>query len=169
MTADQVIGFVLVLLAMLVGLAGAIIPGLPGTPLVFAAALGHRLWFVDKSVSWWVVAVLGILMLFSLAVDFLATSVGAKGLGATWRGMVGAVIGAMIGLFFAPLGLILGPFLGAMLLEAIGGRDWRQASKAGAGAALGFLAGTVGRIACCVAMIGLFVLNLLSHWTAPTP
>jgi uncharacterized protein YqgC (DUF456 family) len=163
MSADQVFGFVIVLIVMLLGLAGAILPGLPGTPLVFLAALGHRLWFQDRSVNWWVIATLGVLMAVSLAVDFLATSLGAKGLGATWRGMVGAAVGAIVGLFFAPIGLILGPFLGAMLLEAIGGRDWRESGKAGLGAAIGFLAGTVGRIACCVAMIGLFVLSLLLH------
>lgn len=166
MTVEQVFGFVVVLLAMLLGLAGAIIPGLPGTPLVFVAGLGHRLWFGEQSVDWWVVVVMGFLMVFSLAMDFLATSVGAKGLGATWRGMAGAAVGAIIGLLFAPVGLILGPFLGAMLFEAIGGRDWREASKAGMGAALGFLAGTVARMACCVAMIGLFVLNLLLHWAS---
>ncbi len=161
MTPDFVIGFVLTLLVMLVGLVGTIVPGIPGTPVIFAAAFAHRLWFGDRGPAIWVVLTLAILMAVSLAVDFLATTVGAKKLGASHRGMIGAVVGGMIGVFFPPFGLVLGPFLGAMLFEAVGGRDWREAGRAGVGAALGFLAGTVGRIACGVAMVGLFVLNVL--------
>lgn len=161
MTADFVVGFVLTLFVMMVGLVGTLVPGIPGTPVIFAAALGHRLWFGDRGPAIWVVLTLGVLMALSLAVDFLATTAGAKKLGASHRGMIGAVLGGMIGIFFPPIGLVLGPFLGAMLFEAIGGRDWREASRAGVGAALGFLAGTVGRIACGVAMVGLFVLNVL--------
>ena len=163
MLNDQIIGFVVVLIVMLVGLAGSILPGLPGTPLVFAAAVGHRLWLKDQGASTWVLVVLGLAMAFSLVLDLVATSVGAKKLGGTWRGILGAAIGAIIGLFFPPLGLLLGPILGATLMEAVGGRDWREAGKAGLGAALGFLAGTVGRIACCVAMIGLIVEDVLSQ------
>lgn len=161
MTADFVVGFVLTLFVMLVGLVGTIVPGIPGTPVIFAAALGNRLWFGDRGPALWVILTLGVLMAVSLAVDFLATTVGAKKLGASHRGMIGAVLGGMIGIFFPPIGLVLGPFLGAMLFEAVGGRDWREAGQAGVGAALGFLAGTVGRIACGVAMVGLFVLNVL--------
>lgn len=161
MTADFVVGFVLTLFVMLVGLVGTLVPGIPGTPVIFAAAVGHRLWFGDRGPALWVILTLGILMAVSLAVDFWATTVGAKKLGASHRGMIGAVLGGMVGIFFPPVGLVLGPFLGAMLFEALGGRDWREAGRAGVGAALGFLAGTVGRIACGVAMVGLFVLNVL--------
>jgi uncharacterized protein YqgC (DUF456 family) len=78
--------------------------------------------------------------------------------------MVGALVGAMVGLFFVPVGLILGPVIGAILFEMLGGREWREASKAGVGAAIGVIAGTVGKFACCVGMIGLFAINVL--WTA---
>ena len=163
MTAGEVTGFVVALLTMLVGLLGAVVPGLPGPPLIFAAALGHRLVLREGGVAWWVVVVLGILTAFSLALDFLATSYGAKKLGATWRGALGAVLGAVTGLFWAPLGIILGPLLGAILLEMLAGRQWREAGKAGAGAVLGLVAGTVGKVACSVAMIGLFVGQVLVH------
>lgn len=165
MSADQIVGFVLVLLVMLVGLVGAALPALPGAPLVFVAALGHKLWFGDHGASWWVIAVLGVMMVFSLGVDFLATTLGAKKLGATWKGMGGAGLGAVIGLFFGPLTLILGTVLGATLGEMLGGRQWQEAGKAGIGAALGLLAGTLGKIACCLAMIAVFVLNILLSQT----
>ncbi|MCW5556324.1 MAG: DUF456 domain-containing protein [Verrucomicrobiae bacterium] len=119
MNATEVLGFILALL--MPGVVGAVLPGLPGTPIIFLAALGHRLWFKDQSAAWWVVAVLGLLAVLSMAMDFLATTYGAKRLGATWRGMVGAVLGAMIGLFvLPPFGLILLPLVGAALGEILG-------------------------------------------------
>lgn len=168
MPADAAIGLILTLLLMLIGLVGSVIPGLPGTPLVFVAALGHYFWLGDQSVGVWTLVAMGALMLASLGVDFLATTVGAREMGATRWGMVGAIAGAMVGIFFAPFGLILGPFIGAMALEAIGGRNWRESSRAGIGATLGFLAGTVGRVACCVAMIGLFLVSILLRRPVPT-
>ncbi len=163
MTAVEVTGFVLALLAMLVGLLGAVVPGLPGPPLIFAAALGHRLALGERGAAWWVLVVLALLALGSLGLDFLATSYGAKRMGATWRGAVGAALGAMVGLFWAPLGLIFGPLLGAMLLEMLAGREWREATKAGVGAVLGMFAGAIGKIACSVAMIGFFAGQVLFH------
>ena len=161
MSATEITGFVLTLLAMLVGLAGAVLPGLPGTPLVFVAALAHRLYFGDKGAAGWVLIALGLMAGVSLLLDFLATTYGARKLGATWRGMVGAGVGAMLGLFFAPVGLLLGPLIGAAAAEMLGGREWREAGKAGIGATLGVLAGTLGKLACCLAMIGLFALHVL--------
>ena len=163
MSAMEMTGFVLALLAMMVGLLGAVVPGLPGPPIIFVAALAHRLVLGPRGSAWWVVAVLAFLTVFSLGLDFLATSYGAKKLGATWRGAVGAAVGAMAGLFWAPIGLVVGPLLGAMALEMLAGRHWRDAGKAGIGAVLGLVAGTVGKVACCIAMIGLFAGEILFH------
>lgn len=161
MTLEQIIGFALTLLVMLMGLAGTLLPGLPGTPVLLVAALGHKLWFRDDGAAWWVIAVLTVIVLFSILLDYLATVVGAKKLGATWRGMTGAIVGGLIGLFFGLPGILVGPFLGAMLLEKLGGREWKDSSRAGLGATLGLLAGAVGKVACCVAMMGLWSVNVL--------
>jgi uncharacterized protein YqgC (DUF456 family) len=117
MTTVEIIGLSVALLVMLAGLVGSIVPVLPGTPLVLAAAVGHRLYFGQTSVSNFVLGILVALTLISLLFDFLAGMLGAKKIGATWRGMTGAVIGGIIGLFFSLPGIILGPFLGAMLFE----------------------------------------------------
>jgi len=165
MNFAEVVGLLLALLVMLLGFAGTILPGLPGTPLIFIAAVGHRLWFGDHSAAWWVVAVLGVLALLSTAMDLLATTYGAKRLGASWRGMLGAVLGAMAGLFvFPPFGLIVLPLLGAGLGELLGGQEWKAAGKAGLGAAAGVLAGTLGRVGCGLAMLTLWLFNLLWRW-----
>ena len=172
MTPTEVMGFILTLLVMLVGMAGAALPGLPGTPLIFLAALGHRLCFGDQSASRIVVFVLGILTLASLALDFLASTYGAKRLGATWRGSTGAFLGAVAGLFmFPPWGLVLLPLAGAAAAEMLGGRPWKEAGKAGLGAALGVVAGTLGRIAFSLAMVALWLFSFLWHrvGSAPAP
>jgi uncharacterized protein YqgC (DUF456 family) len=162
MSATEILGLLLTLLVMLVGLVGAVLPALPGAPVVFAAALGHKLYFGALGASWLVVGLLGMLAGFSMLMDFLATTYGAKKLGATWRGMVGAGLGAMLGIFILPpWGLLLLPLVGAAFAELLGGREWREASKAGVGAALGVLAGTLGKVACCLGMIVLFVFNVL--------
>lgn len=161
MTTEQIIGLVLALAIMGVGLAGCILPGLPGTPIILAAAIGHKLFFQQTGVGWMVMTLLVAATLFSIAVDYLASVLGAKKLGATWRGALGAVVGALIGLFFSPVGLLLGPFLGAVVFEMVGGRNLNESSRAGLGAVLGLLAGAVGKLACGIGMTALFAVNVV--------
>jgi uncharacterized protein YqgC (DUF456 family) len=163
MTVEQSIGLLLALFVMCIGLAGSILPGIPSTPLVLLAAIGHRLYFGDTGASIFVLVLLGVIMLFSLAVDYVASMVGAKKLGATWRGVLGAVVGALIGIFFSLPGIILGPFVGALTFEMVGGREFREAARAGMGAMLGLLVGAIGKLGCCAAMIELFAFSVVSR------
>jgi uncharacterized protein len=160
-TTEQIVGLILALLLMAVGVAGSILPGLPSTPIVLIAAIAHRLYFGLAGAAWWVIAVLAFFTALSLVMDYVASVYGAKRLGATWRGAVGAIVGGIIGLFFSLPGILLGPFVGAALFEMAGGREWRNASKAGVGATLGLLAGALGKLACCVAMMSLFGFNVI--------
>jgi uncharacterized protein YqgC (DUF456 family) len=160
-TAEQIIGLTLALLVMSVGVAGSVLPGIPSTPLVVLAAIGHRLYFGAASLSNWALAILVALMLVSLIMDYVASMVGAKKLGATWRGVLGAVVGGVIGIFFTLPGIILGPFIGALAFEMIGGREWKEATRAGLGAVIGLFVGALGKLACCVAMMGLFAVSVI--------
>ena len=160
-TAEQIIGLSLALLVMCFGLAGSVLPGIPSTPLVMLVAIGHRLWFGAAGASNLVLITLGVLMVVSLVMDYLASMYGAQRLGATWRGVLGAVVGGLIGIFFALPGIIVGPFLGALLLEMMGGREWKQAARAGLGAVIGLFVGALGKLACCVAMMGLFAFSVI--------
>ena len=166
MILNQGIVFILTLLLMMLGLLGTVVPGVPGAPLIFVAALGNRLLCGEDGPAWWVVIVLGVIAGISVLLDFAGTAVGARSMGATWKGTVGATIGAMIGVLWLPFGLLIGPLIGAVLMEMLAGREWREAGKAGLGALLGILLGTVGRIVCAIAMIGLFVVNTVLHWIA---
>jgi uncharacterized protein len=166
MTAEQIIGLSLALLVMGIGLVGSVVPGLPGAPVILIAALGHRLYFGPAGASNLVLASLLILMLLALLLDYLAGMMGAKRFGATWRGIVGAAVGGLIGIFFGPPGILLGPFLGATLFELIGGYALKQAARAGLGATLGMFAGLIGKGAVGVAMILLFAVNVI-HRSQP--
>lgn len=161
MTVEQIIGLSLTLLVMAAGTITTVLPTLPGTPVLVLAALGHRLYFGEKGAAWWVIGVLALLMVLAVSLDYLATVLGAKKLGATWRGAIGAIVGGLIGLFFSLPGILLGPFLGALLFEMVGGRGWKASSKAGVGATLGLFLGALGKLACCMAMMGLFAVSVV--------
>jgi hypothetical protein len=161
MTTEQIIGLSIALLVMCLGVAGSILPGLPSTPLVLIAAISHKLYFGETGAAWWVIGILAGFTLLSLVMDYLATVYGAKRLGATWRGAVGAVVGGLIGLFFNLPGILLGPFIGATAFEMIAGRNFKDSSHAGVGATLGLLAGAIGKLACCVAMMALFAVSVI--------
>jgi len=152
------IGYGIVLLVMFVGVMGNVIPGIPGTPLILAGAVGHQLYFAGQGgVGWGWVAVLAAFGLLALGLDYLATLIGAKKLGATWKGMVGAVLGVIVGVFvFPPIGLVVGPFVGAMGFEWAFGREARESAKAGIGAVLGLALGVLGKLICSVVMMALF-------------
>lgn len=163
MTTLEIIGLSLALLVMLAGLIGSILPAIPGIPVILVAAIGHRLCFGAHSVNNTVMVVLIVLTLVSIAFDFLAGMFGANKFGATWRGMLGAVIGGIVGLFFNLPGIILGPFIGATLFELLGDRELDKALKAGLGATLGLFAGIIGKFAVGVVMILLFATNVILH------
>ena len=156
MTAEQIIGLMVALILMLAGSVASLIPGVPGTPIVLLTAVLHRVYFGSASANNWVLAGLVLLTLVSVVFDYIASMVGAKKLGARWWGIVGATVGGLAGMFFGLPGIIIGPFLGAVLFELIGGYKIKPAAKAGAGALLGLFAGAVGKVAICMVMMVLF-------------
>jgi uncharacterized protein YqgC (DUF456 family) len=161
MTAEQIIGLSLALLLMLAGFLGSILPGLPGTPVILVAAIGHRLYFGPHSVNNVVLVMLILLTLFSVLLDYLASAYGAKRFGATWRGIVGAAVGGLVGLFFGLPGVIIGPFIGALLFELVGGYEFKKAAHAGLGATIGLFAGVMAKCVVCTVMIGTFTVNVI--------
>ncbi len=152
----QSLYYALAVILVLVGIAGVILPALPGLPLVFAGML-LAAWAGDfQQIGWVTLVILGLLTLLSVAVDFFATLVGAKRVGASKKALLGAVLGTFAGLFFGPIGLFAGPFVGALLGELWHGREIGQAAKVGLGTWLGILLGTVLKLGLAFAMLGLF-------------
>jgi uncharacterized protein YqgC (DUF456 family) len=146
---------------ILLGLAGTILPALPGLPLMFAGMLLAA--WADRfaQIGGWTIGVLALLTAVSVAVDIAATAMGARRVGASKLAMLGAARGTLFGgiLFNIP-GLILGPFAGAMAGELIHGREWLHASKIGFGTWLGLAIGAALKLALAFAMLGVFVFAL---------
>jgi uncharacterized protein YqgC (DUF456 family) len=153
----QSLYYVLAVALILVGIAGVVLPALPGLPLVFLGML-LAAWAGDfQQIGWGVLVVLGLLTLLSVGVDVFATLIGAKRVGASRKALLGAVLGTFAGLFFGPIGLFAGPFVGALLGELWHGRELGQATKVGLGTWLGIVVGVVLKLGLAFAMLGLFV------------
>lgn len=147
---------------ILIGLAGTILPALPGLPVVFAGML-LAAWVDDFTrISVWTIVLLAVLTAVSVLTDIASTALGAKRVGAGKAAMFGAALGTLVGgIFFSLPGLILGPFVGAVAAEMARGREFRDASRIGMGAWVGLALGTALKAALAFAMLGIFVLALL--------
>ena len=153
--------FTIVLFA--VGVIGAVVPILPGTTIILAAAIIHRLMLgAAKSIGWKTIVVLMLLTLLSYVFDFLGSYFGAKYFGATKWGAFGAIIGALVGLFFGIVGLFVGPVVGAVAGEFIAGKRMIDAGRAGWGSLLGNLGAILGKLIIAVAMIAIFLIAVPS-------
>lgn len=166
---EQIIGLLLALAVMGVAVVGCLLPGVPGTPLAVAAVVAHKLYFGDASVRWWVLVALVLLAGMALALDYLATIMGAKKMGASRWGMFGALAGLALGVvagFFVGIigslaGLLVGALLGAVFMESVTGRPGKEAWRAGLGAVLGLLAGAVGKALITGLMALIFTVEVL--------
>lgn len=155
--------FLYVLAAALIigGLAGAILPILPGVPMIFggiwlAAAVDEY-----RHLGWgWLVAI-GIVAALGIAVDFVSGSLGAKKIGASPRALWGAGIGTTIGMFFGLPGLLIGPFAGAVIGELWSGKSILRSAHVGVSTWFGMLLGIVAKVVLSFLMIGMAGVALL--------
>lgn len=145
-------------LAVAAGVAGTVLPALPGPSLVWLGLLAAAWADGFERVGGWTLVVTGALALATFGVDYAATALGARRVGASRAALVGAVVGTLAGLPFGIPGLLVGPFAGAAAGEIWQVRDWRRAGKVGLGAALGFALGVAAKLAVVAAMLALFAL-----------
>jgi len=144
-----------------VGLIGTIAPILPGTTIILAAAVIHRLMLgAEKSIGWGTIIVLVLLTLATYALDIFAGYFGAKYFGATKWGMFGAILGAIVGLFFGVIGLFVGPVIGAVAGEFIAGKRMIDAGRAGWGSLLGNIGGMLAKLIIGLSMISIFLVTV---------
>lgn len=143
------------------GVAGTVLPALPGAPLVFTGLL-LAAWIDNfQKVGYFALTLLGVLTLLSVAVDYVASYLGAKHVGASRQALVGAAVGTVLGLFFGIAGLVLGPFVGALPGEFTARKDAVRAGRVALGTWIGMLVAVVVKLALVFAMLGLF---LLVYW-----
>lgn len=143
----------------LVGLAGMILPVLPGAPVLFLGLLLGA-WAEDfQYIGLGTLLILALLAALTYVVEFFASVLGAKKYGGSRRAMAGAALGGIIGLFFGLPGIVLGPFIGAVLGELSLQRGLNEAGRAGFGTVVGLAIGLAGKMAIGMTMIGIFVLK----------
>ncbi|HOV57425.1 MAG TPA: DUF456 domain-containing protein [Rhodanobacteraceae bacterium] len=153
--------FVLAGLLILIGLAGTLLPALPGIPLVYAGMFLAAWADHFQHIGWVTLAVLGALCLIALAIDFFASLVGAKRVGASGWALAGAAVGTVVGLFFGLVGVLAGPFAGALAGELVAGGTLRRATSVGLGTWLGMVLGALVKVALAFTMLGVFAVALL--------
>lgn len=138
------------------GLVGTVLPIIPGAPLVF-----FGLWLIALSdhyqhVGWPTLSLLAVVVLVTVAVDFVASALGAKKVGASRQALTGALLGSVVGMFFGIPGLLLGPFVGAVIGELMAQRRVERAAVVGVATWLGLLAGSIAKLALCLTMLLIF-------------
>jgi hypothetical protein len=137
----------------LVAMIGSFVPVIPASGTVLIAALIQKIVLgVESGVSWITILVLVLLFALAQGSDFACGMLGAKKYGASKWGVLGAMIGAIVGIFFSIPGIILGPLIGALAFELIAGKELRDATNASWGTFLGTLLGLVVRVALTAAM-----------------
>jgi uncharacterized protein YqgC (DUF456 family) len=146
----------LAIVLIIVGFVGIVMPALPGTWLILGGLILAAWADGFMRVGVWTLVVIGLIATASYFVDFVAAAMGAKKLGASKRAMVGAALGTVAGLAFGLPGLIIGPFVGAVVGELTMHRDWKKAGRAGVAAWIGFAIGTAVKVGLAFAMIGIF-------------
>ncbi len=139
-------------ICMLVGIIGCIVPGLPGVPVAYAG-----LWIAQATdridFGWKMLLIWGIVTIVVSVLDYVVPAWGTKKFGGTKYGVWGSTIGVFVGLFFGAIGVIAGPLVGAILGELIGGKETKEALKAGWGSFVGLLCGTILKLICCGLMV----------------
>jgi uncharacterized protein len=155
---QSIVLWILAAVLTVVGLAGMLLPLLPGAPLLFLGLLLGAWAENFRFVGLWTLLALAALAGLSYLVEFFASILGAKRFGGSRRAMAGAALGGCVGLFLGIPGIVLGPFVGAVLGELSLQRSLEQAGRAGFGTVVGMALGVAGKFALGIAMIGLFAL-----------
>jgi uncharacterized protein YqgC (DUF456 family) len=147
--------WVLAALLVAAGLVGLVLPLIPGVPLIYLGIVAAAWAGGFTKIGGFTLAACGVLAALAFAVDYVAGTLGAKRMGATPWGLLGAVIGTVVGLFFGLPGLILGPAAGAIGFEYWKDPNFKKAAQAGAGVVIGFALGVVAKCAIALTMLGI--------------
>jgi uncharacterized protein len=144
---------------IVIGVIGTFLPAIPGPAVVFAGML-LAAWIEHFSrVGWVALLVLGLLAIATVIVDVVAGILGARRVGASRRAVIGAAIGTVVGIFFGFVGLLIAPFIGAVIGELASRGQIAPAMRVGVGTWIGLLLGAVAKAAILLAMLLIFLLD----------
>ena len=147
-------------ICLLIGILGCVLPVLPGVPLAYCGLL--LLHATDKvQFSWQFLVIWAVVTIVVQVLDSVVPIWGTKKFGGSKMGVWGSTLGLLVGLFFGPWGIVLGPFVGAVVFELIDGKNTRLALKAGWGSFVGLMTGTILKLICCGLMTYYFIAELI--------
>ena len=153
--------WIVAVLLIVVGIAGTVLPALPGVPLIFGGVL-LAAWIGDfQRISVFTVVVLAVLAVVGIVIDYIAAAISAKRAGASKQGIAGAAIGTVAGIFSGLWGLLFMPLMGAAIGEFIAHKDAFRAGKVGVATWFGLLIGTAIKLAIAFTMVGVFIAALV--------
>jgi uncharacterized protein YqgC (DUF456 family) len=162
-----VLGFIL----MLVGILGSFLPVLPGPPISW---IGLLLLYSTSAITmnWTFLGITLAIALIVFGLDYVIPAIGTKKFGGTKAGVIGTTVGLLVALIFpilGPFGIIIWPFVGALVGELLNKADKKTATKAAFGSFLGFLTGTFLKFMVAIVYLGLFVSKAWEHSSALFP
>jgi uncharacterized protein len=152
-----------VVFLLVIGFLGTFLPILPGTALIFAGAclFYFAMGWESSGLAWQGLVFIGLFFLLSVLLDWVSGALGAKWFGSSKWGIIGAITGGVLGLFFGIPGLIIGPIAGVFLFEMFfAKKEFKEASHSTVGSVVGGLAGILGRVILALGMIGWFVVDV---------
>jgi len=148
-------------LLVLAGILGVILPFLPGVPLAWLGMLIFAYVTEFAIITWGTLLFFLGFTVLTLLLDILAPMLGAKKYNASRYGLIGAGAGVILGIMvFGPIGIVIGPFLGALAGEMVSGKLFDDAVRAAIGALLGILAGSAIKLALVIVMLGFLIVAL---------
>ncbi len=143
------------------GVAGTVLPAMPGTALVLGGILLGA-WIDDFSrIGWGSLSVITALAVLAWVLDYVAGLLGARRAGASRQALIGAAVGTVVGLFMGLVGVLFMPLVGAAAGEYLARRDQRQALTVGVSTWIGIMVGLIAKVVLAFVMIGIFVAALL--------
>lgn len=152
---------ILSVLMMITGLAGVIVPFIPGVPIAWLGLFIYAYLTSFQTISLTAILVFLGLTALTMLIDFIAPILGAKKYQASKYGIIGAAVGFIVGVFtFGPFGIILGPLAGAFIGESLKGAEFYKASRSAIGTAIGFLASSLIKVIVVLIMLGYFIISL---------
>jgi len=135
---------IIVTILSALGVLGTLVPAVPGTPLILLGALIYG--FINNFIvyGWGFIGILALLSILAEGLDYLASALGARYFGASKYGIIGAIFGVILAIIFlGPVGLVIGPLLGAIIVELFRGKRLEEALKVGIGTIVGNISGSI--------------------------
>lgn len=157
---SSIIALITAFLLFLIGLVGTLLPVMPGAPVIWLGMLIYGLITGFEAFGWVFLTIQAVIALTVVGVDYLFSAMGSHYFGGSRAALLGAAGGLLVGIFFFPIGLLIGPFIGAALADLIARKNSSQAIKSGLGASIGFWTALPLKLILEIIMITWFIFRI---------